>query len=196
MAATDPYVCPRCGTDARGASFCSSCGLNLDAVELPRQTEFTGPQADLVESDVPSAVHQASTGDRASRLSRLAASILDGVSVNAAVFGVAALVGALGDDDVSNGGDIALGVVVIAAYLYGPLWIRFNAGATPGKAVMGIRVERQDGSHVGFPRALLRELIVKPVLMPLLFLSFWWSFFDREKRLLHDVVLNTHVRNS
>ena len=47
--AIDPYVCPRCGTPAAGASYCSNCRFHLDAVELPRQSEFSAAQPDLTE---------------------------------------------------------------------------------------------------------------------------------------------------
>ena len=50
--AANPYVCPRCGTQAEGSSYCGSCGLHLDAVELPRKSEFAGP-TEVTESELP-----------------------------------------------------------------------------------------------------------------------------------------------
>lgn len=54
----DAYVCPRCGADALGTSYCASCGLHLDAVELQRRSEFEGPRADLTEAEQPSATYR------------------------------------------------------------------------------------------------------------------------------------------
>lgn len=54
MSDVDEYVCPRCGNPAEGSSFCPSCGLHLDAVELPRRSAFQGPRADVTEESLPS----------------------------------------------------------------------------------------------------------------------------------------------
>ena len=50
--ADDSYVCPRCGADAAGNAYCAACGLHLDAVVLPRRSEYAGPQPEATEASL------------------------------------------------------------------------------------------------------------------------------------------------
>ena len=66
-------------------------------------------------------------------------------------------------------------------------------GKTPGAALLGIRVVRRDGSHLGFRRAFVRTVV-----FPFSFLFFGLGLIGvvigREHRALHDVAAGQHRR--
>jgi uncharacterized RDD family membrane protein YckC len=65
-------------------------------------------------------------------------------------------------------------------------------GKTPGAALLGIRVVRRDGSHLGFRRAFVRTVV-----FPFSFLFFGLGLVGvvvgRERRALHDVAAGSTV---
>ncbi len=65
-------------------------------------------------------------------------------------------------------------------------------GYTPGKALLGLRVTRQDGRPLSVGRALLRYLGYWVSAIPL-FLGFISIFLDRKHEGWHDKLSNTHV---
>ena len=65
-------------------------------------------------------------------------------------------------------------------------------GYTPGKALLGLRIVRQDGRPLSVGRALLRYLGYWISAIPL-FLGFIWILFDRQHEGWHDKIANTHV---
>jgi uncharacterized RDD family membrane protein YckC len=89
--------------------------------------------------------------------------------------------------------------------LYAPLlMIRGGErnGQTLGKQVVGITVVRDTGEPFGFWYAVLREVVVKNLLVgiassiiPLIpwLLDNLWPLWDNENRALHDMVVKTHV---
>jgi uncharacterized RDD family membrane protein YckC len=89
--------------------------------------------------------------------------------------------------------------------LYAPLlMIRGGErnGQTLGKQVVGITVVRDTGEPFGFWYAVLREVVVKNLLVgiassiiPLIpwLLDNLWPLWDDENRALHDMVVKTHV---
>ncbi len=65
----------------------------------------------------------------------------------------------------------ALGIIagVVPFWLLFNVWLQSWRGQTVGKYIVGIRIERQDGSRIGMSRALIRMLLLDPVLFhPLL----------------------------
>ncbi len=68
-------------------------------------------------------------------------------------------------------------------------------GQSPGKVLVGIKVERTFGMEIGFARALLRELIGKLIsLLPLVVpLGFIWVWFDEKNQGWHDKLADTAV---
>ena len=66
-------------------------------------------------------------------------------------------------------------------------------GKTPGAALLGIRVVRRDGGHLGFRRAFVRTVV-----FPFSFLFFGLGLIGvvigREHRALHDVAAGQHGR--
>jgi uncharacterized RDD family membrane protein YckC len=65
-------------------------------------------------------------------------------------------------------------------------------GYTPGKALLGLRIVRQDGRPIGVGRAIFRYLGYWISAIPL-FLGFIWILFDRQHEGWHDKLANTHV---
>jgi uncharacterized RDD family membrane protein YckC len=65
-------------------------------------------------------------------------------------------------------------------------------GYTPGKALMGLRIVRQDGRPLSFWRALVRYFGYWVSALPL-FLGFIWIIFDRQHEGWHDKIADTHV---
>lgn len=62
-------------------------------------------------------------------------------------------------------------------------WFHGARGETLGNKLFGVRVERSDGTRLGYGRAFLRFCLFALTLAPLLF---WIGLFDRKRRMLHD----------
>lgn len=89
--------------------------------------------------------------------SRIVAGLIDVVLQLVLFFGVGALLGAV-TPSVSDAANSALGVVFLVLLLIG-YPVAFETllrGRTPGKAVMGLRVVRDDGGPIGFRQAFVR----------------------------------------
>ena len=69
-------------------------------------------------------------------------------------------------------------------------WTR--GGQTIGMRAWRLRVVNDDGSRVGWPRAVLR-FVLASFSLALLGAGFWWQFFDREKRSAHDAIARTRM---
>ena len=65
-------------------------------------------------------------------------------------------------------------------------------GYTPGKALLGLRIVRQDGRPLSVGRALFRYLGYWVSAIPL-FMGFIWILIDRQHEGWHDKIANTHV---
>jgi uncharacterized RDD family membrane protein YckC len=72
-------------------------------------------------------------------------------------------------------------------------WSR--GGQTIGMRAWKMRLTMQDGSHLAWPRALLRFFLAC-VSLVLLGIGFWWSLFDPQRRSLHDIVCDTRMIKS
>ncbi len=76
------------------------------------------------------------------------------------VIAAAILFGLVGGSDL---GGAALGVVLLAVFVvswfYAALFEALWEGRTPGKALLRLRVVREDGSRIGAPEAVLRNLL-------------------------------------
>src|SRR5262245_8345488 len=83
--------------------------------------------------------------------------------------------------------------VALIAWQFFYFWYCWGAsGKTPGAALLGIRVVRQDGQRLGFGRAFIRTLV-----LPLSFLFFGLGLlgaaFGKQRRTLHDVAAHSTV---
>src|SRR4051812_15448890 len=140
--------------------------------------------------------------------SRVAAQLIDWliVLVPAVLLTILVASVALGSDT----GAIVTGIVgflayLVAALLYAPLLMARTGrgnGQTWGKQILGIRVVRDSGEAVGFGFAVVREILVKGLLVGIAssiipfipwFLDNFWPLWDDENRALHDMVVSTHV---
>jgi len=84
--------------------------------------------------------------------------------------------------------DVTALIVPGVLFTYFPAgWALF--GKTVGKAIMGLRVVRPDGRHVGIVRAELRMFIA----LMFVFIGYWWIMVDRRRRAWHDLVVRTVV---
>jgi uncharacterized RDD family membrane protein YckC len=92
--------------------------------------------------------------------------------------------------------------VAVIAMLYAPAMMARTNGRTLGRVATGIRVIRADGSPVTFGFAMVREVLVKSLLLGLLssltlglahLLDVLWPLWDEENRALHDFVVNTRT---
>jgi uncharacterized RDD family membrane protein YckC len=109
----------------------------------------------------------------------------------------------------SDAADATGGLLMILGVLWGYLlyWPLFmmrsgeRNGQTLGKQVVGIRVVRDGGERMGFGYSLLREFVVRTLL--LWFIGGWflvvplldllWPLWDESNRALHDMIVSTHV---
>jgi uncharacterized RDD family membrane protein YckC len=83
--------------------------------------------------------------------------------------------------------------IAFAVWAFFYLFYCWGAGGkTPGAALLGIRVVRRDGGHLGFRRAFVRTLV-----FPFSFLFFGLGLIGivigRERRALHDVAAGSTV---
>lgn len=84
-----------------------------------------------------------------------------------------------------------LGFIVSALY-YGYFYSR--RGATPGKAVMGLKVLHSEvGSFPSFLQAIGREVIGRPLELITCMLGYLLPLFRADRRALHDLVFLTRV---
>ena len=65
-------------------------------------------------------------------------------------------------------------------------------GYTPGKALLGLQIVRQDGRPLSVGRSIVRFLGYWVSAIPL-FLGFIWVLFDRQHEGWHDKISKTHV---
>jgi uncharacterized RDD family membrane protein YckC len=144
---------------------------------------------------------------------RAAAQVIDGfiVFVGAivlvAVFGAIFSVGFIGGNET---GIVALIVglllwfvaVAIISLLYAPTLMARTNGQTLGRQLMKIRVVRTSGEPITFGFAVIREVVVKALLVGVVasftagiayLLDILWPLWDEENRALHDFVVNTRT---
>ena len=63
-----------------------------------------------------------------------------------------------------------------------------TTGRTIGKQIMGLRVLRRDGSHLGFARAICRAIVC--VVFPI---GLLWCAIDGRGRAIHDLLVGSSV---
>ena len=128
----------------------------------------------------------------ASRGSRLAAVLLDGIifSVPIFVFGV---IGAVTETEAL----IAVGGVISLAILIAQLVLQGTRGQTLGKMALGIRiVDFNTGGHPGFARIVLLRVIVNGLIggfIPPYVLVDALFIFREDQRCIHDHIAGTRV---
>ena len=141
---------------------------------------------------------------------RVAAQVIDAVIITAGAAVLLAVLAAAGLSADSDGGVaaaivaslLAIVAYTIVAFLYAPYLMARTDGKTIGRMAVGIRVIRADGGRMTFGFAMLREVLVKSLLVGVVasatfglawLLDVLWPLWDEENRALHDMVVNTRV---
>jgi uncharacterized RDD family membrane protein YckC len=144
---------------------------------------------------------------------RAGAQVIDGfiVAVGAAILFVAVTapfsVGFFVNDTVGIGAIIvglllAVLSVALVALFYAPAMMARTNGRTLGRSALGIRVVRADGRPMTFGFAVVREVLVKSLLVGAAssftfglawLLDVLWPLWDEENRALHDFVVDTRT---
>ena len=84
----------------------------------------------------------------------------------------------------------ALSLLAVAMVFFCSFWV--HGGQTLGMRAWRIRVVCEDGSPLGWARAMARFAAGIVALLPL-GLGLWWSAFDGQKRGWHDRLTRTRV---
>ena len=71
--------------------------------------------------------------------------------------------------------------------------ISLFAGNTPGHAILGMRIVKEDGSRSGFGTMLVRELVSFFLSIPFFGLGYLWAIWDSKRQTWHDKVAGTVV---
>ena len=143
----------------------------------------------------------------ATPISRLGALLLD-IAVPVAclivvVLGFSSMAAASGGAPDSNAALLGAALLVLAFASLGYfIWalILYGSGQSPGKFLMGLRVVRLDqGKAAGFGTMLLREMVAKPVINILGWITGgivnFWLVWDKDTQELWDKVVGTIVVN-
>jgi uncharacterized RDD family membrane protein YckC len=85
-------------------------------------------------------------------------------------------------------GAVLLTLLVIGYYTF--FWTL--VGFTPGKALLGLKVVRKNGTKLSFGRSLLRFFSYWISAIPL-FLGFFWVLWDSKRQGWHDKIAGTQV---
>jgi uncharacterized RDD family membrane protein YckC len=89
--------------------------------------------------------------------------------------------------------NIAIGSTVFALFVIGYFVFFWTlVGYTPGKALLGIKVVRKNGTKLSFGRSLVRFFAYWISLIPL-GLGFFWILWDRNRQGWHDKIAGTQV---
>jgi uncharacterized RDD family membrane protein YckC len=189
--------CPFCGAkNDEDQTQCFVCEKKFPWVNsgaaAPGQRSRSGASRSL------SAASAASTGPVTARLGdRLIAVILDTIFVAALLLVAAAAViwkwpGILETTPRMTLILAAAGGAIFIAFIY--YWLQEGAfGATMGKAIIGLRVTRQDGSVPGLGSSAIRNAFRLVDGLPLYVPGFFVAAFSRGRRRMGDFAAKTYV---
>ena len=111
---------------------------------------------------------------------RFVAAFLDGIIVGGVIFALAMV-----------GAPTILGFVIgLGYYIYFP---SSDMMATPGKAVLGLKITDNDGNQISMGTAFMREILGKFVSAIVMYIGFLIVGFSDKKRGLHDMIAGTLV---
>jgi len=116
---------------------------------------------------------------------RFSAMVWDAIILGISAFMVQILlVWATGIDSITY--VVTLATVIITVYMDGV------KGGTPGKLMLGLRIQKEDGQVIGIPIAILRYIgkILSGVILGIGYLMIAW---DAKKQGLHDKIAKTFV---
>jgi len=187
--------CPFCGAkNDDGLAECFVCSKKLPALDSSalgassRSRSRSGPQRSMASASGPVT---ARLGDR------LIAVILDSMFVGALLLVAAAAILSHWPHILENTSRtiLIIGSAVCAlliAFIY--YWLQEGAfGATMGKAIIGLRVTRQDGSVPGLGSSAIRNAFRLVDGLPLYMPGFFVAAFSRGRRRIGDFAAQTFV---
>src|SRR5207253_6191867 len=188
--------CPFCGAkNEESAAKCFVCEKNFPWVGWSGgksgapQRSRSGPQRAMATS--PGGAVTARLGDR------LIAVLLDSVFVSALLLVIAAALLSHWPHLIENTSpmllaiEIAAGALVVTFIYY---WLLEGAfGATMGKAIVGVRVTRQDGTVPGLGSSAIRNAFRLLDALPFYILGFFVAAFSRGRRRIGDYAAGTFV---
>ncbi len=185
--------CPFCGVkNDGGQAQCFVCGKKLPSLEAeaaPAQRRSrSGPHPAVVAAAAPVA---ARLGDR------LIAVILDTLFVSSILLVSAAAVFSRWPRMIESTSFMMLiaaisVATVVVVFLY--YWLLEGTfGATMGKAIVGVRVTRQDGSVPGLGSSAIRNAFRLLDALPFYLIGFFVAVFSRGRRRIGDYAARTFV---
>ena len=175
-------ACPSCGAANYGTLFCVSCQKPMRG-SLSTPSGMIGVQ--FTREELPAV--------KAGFFRRLAAFAIDWLvlSIIADIVSFAFRFGSGTKPGMAHL-NAAMGFSTILFLLYFTLFTG-EAGQTLGKMLLGIRVQRTDGSPVGYGRAFLRTLGYAVSAFFMTFLGFLWALWDKNNQTWHDKIAGTIV---
>jgi len=189
--------CPFCGAkNEESAAKCFVCEKNFPWVGWSGGSKSNGPQRP--RSGPQRAMTQAQSGPVSARLGdRLIAVILDSVFVSALLLVIAATIQWRWPHFIAHTSAMVLAIAgvaiaLIVTFIY--YWLQEGAfGATMGKAIIGVRVTRQDGSVPGLGSSAIRNAFRIVEGLPLYVPGFFVAAFTRNRRRIGDFAARTYV---
>jgi uncharacterized RDD family membrane protein YckC len=170
--------CPQCGTSSPDeARFCGKCGAALPT-----------PDA-AVTLALPLA-------DYGARVGGFVIDFVAAIGIYVAVSPILGIYAWLVDSAIIAS---ISGLLPLAAELavFGYFWAQSQS---PGKAVSKLQVVDHDGRPTSLGRMLVREILLKGILVGLLWLTligpiiwYLWPLWDKQRRAPHDIILGTFV---
>ena len=187
--------CPACGVkNDDGQVECFVCGKKLPSSLLVDLS----PQSNRPRTGSNRAGKATASGPITARLGdRLIALILDSVFISALLLVIAAAVfwrwpHILENKSVWTLVVIGAAVTLLVAFVYH--WLQEGAfGATMGKAIVGVRVTRQDGTVPGLGSSAIRNAFRLLDALPFYIIGFFVAAFSRGRRRLGDYAAGTFV---
>jgi uncharacterized RDD family membrane protein YckC len=177
-------VCSACRTvNEPAAVYCYKCGVRLPD-EIQFGAESIGPPAGFWIRFVAHLVDQLFLGIIGFVISIIFATFLVDTSLNGALY--------FEFTDVPLFMWWTLGITVALEVLY--FTVAIGAwGRTIGKAMLGIKVVRRNGTRVSYARSLARCLLYLIQLELIIGLTFLVIAFNSEKQGIHDMICDTGV---
>lgn len=183
-ASSGKKVCSACRTvNEPAALYCYKCGVRLPD-EIQFGVESIGPPAGFWIRFVAHFIDQLFLGIIGFVISIILATFLVDTSIDGALY--------FDFTDVPLFMWWTLGIIVALEVSY--FTVAIGAwGRTIGKAMLGIKVIRRDGSRVSYARSLARCLIYLIQLELVIGLTFLVIAFNPEKQGIHDMICDTGV---
>ena len=194
--------CPFCGAkNEESSAKCFVCEKNFPWVGWSggaKQATGQQPRARSVSPrTISSAIPQATAPATARLGDRLIAVILDSVFVAALLLVIAAAVQWRWPHLIEKQPPMTLAIAcasaaILVTFIY--YWLQEGAfGATMGKAIIGLRVTRQDGSVPGLGPSAVRNAFRLVDGLPLYVPGFFVAAFSRNRRRIGDFAAQTYV---